>query len=1203
MKYKRLTVTLLPVLALALHVGCSQRNTTPDAIEQSDVQHHETRVNTFVYNRQTEPTLDVDADGNVLVVWGSRRQEHGTFGVFAQRFDPLGRPLGSEMHVNQTVRGMQADPAVACEPDGSAWIAWRSDQQDGQAGNIVARRFGIDADGAFAPLTDEIPVNQTLRGHQSAPSVTVNNRGDALVAWVSDHEQRPVIMARRLDSDGNPAGDEFRVGEASVGNESCAAVVALGNGDFVATWARTDADNRPASIHARRIAAGGEAIGHEFAVNDGDDGNHIEPSIDAADDGSFVVAWMSWQGENYAVSYRRFDNKGRPAGPARVAACGPEWRSGATVAVAGDGRFAVAYNVESPTTPADATALQRPAHRTTPSEIMARRFAADGTPLGEEFRVNRVTEGRQALMIAASGRQAVWSDQDQLAVVWAGDTGADDHRGVGLSLFAPSTLTAPTPAMTPRVAAAQDVSVSDVYPLIPPVYDPLFVRGPVEPSPPSRGPDFGFLGIAATGWNPPDPDLAAGPDHVVLVVNGELHVYTHDGTSTFSQVIAGAGGFWGAQGAGSFVFDPIAVYDPHAQRFIVAAGELWNDYANSAICLAVSQTSDPGDGWHKYRWEVTSEGGFLDFPNLGVGPDAIYVANDFFNTPTGNFIWVIPKAETLVGDPVTPTPVRTSTGARSLGAVKTYDPNAPAQYFLTAYSGYSNRLAMEAITDPLGTPTLHSYSLVVPSFAQPPDAAQLGTSNLADTIDFRIKNGVYRNGSLWAVHTIGEDNTARVRWYEIVMNGWPLSGQSPVVVQGGTLDYGTGEHTWMPDIHVDDFGDALICFSRSSSSQYISVERVIRLAGDPISTLRDPVLMQESTAPETGDRWGDYSGVDEDADDPGVFWTHNEYRASSWRTWVGRVDVGVDPNDCNNNGVPDSVDISTGTSQDCNGNGVPDECDLDDGTSGDCDGNGVPDECDPDCNANAVVDACEIAAAGGLAGAYYDTIDFSGTPIGRVDGTVNFFWGTSGPMSGFDSDTFSIRWSGHVLTPAIDGTYTFFTNTDDGVRLWVDDVLIIDKWVDQGSTEWSGTIELTGDAAYAIVMEYYENGGDARAELRWQPPGDAKVIIPETSLAPALDCNENSIPDECDIAGGTSTDNDGNGIPDECETVEYALGDMNCDGAINNGDIDPFVLAITQPGQYPVDYPDCDINNADCNQDSFVNNGDIDAFLALLTGG
>lgn len=62
------------------------------------------------------------------------------------------------------------------------------------------------------------------------------------------------------------------------------------------------------------------------------------------------------------------------------------------------------------------------------------------------------------------------------------------------------------------------------------------------------------------------------------------------------------------------------------------------------------------------------------------------------------------------------------------------------------------------------------------------------------------------------------------------------------------------------------------------------------------------------------------------------------------------------------------------------------------------------------------------------------------------------------------------------------------------------------------------------------------------------------------------------------------------------------LGDLNCDGVINNFDIDPFVLSLTDPAGYAAQYPDCNITLADINGDGAVNNFDIDPFVALLTG-
>ncbi|MBL8877534.1 MAG: hypothetical protein JNG88_00315 [Phycisphaerales bacterium] len=65
----------------------------------------------------------------------------------------------------------------------------------------------------------------------------------------------------------------------------------------------------------------------------------------------------------------------------------------------------------------------------------------------------------------------------------------------------------------------------------------------------------------------------------------------------------------------------------------------------------------------------------------------------------------------------------------------------------------------------------------------------------------------------------------------------------------------------------------------------------------------------------------------------------------------------------------------------------------------------------------------------------------------------------------------------------------------------------------------------------------------------------------------------------------------------------FPIGDMNCDGEVNNFDIDPFVLALTDPDAYAAQFPNCDAMNGDTNNDGVLNNFDIDPFVALLTGG
>ncbi len=160
--------------------------------------------------------------------------------------------------------------------------------------------------------------------------------------------------------------------------------------------------------------------------------------------------------------------------------------------------------------------------------------------------------------------------------------------------------------------------------------------------------------------------------------------------------------------------------------------------------------------------------------------------------------------------------------------------------------------------------------------------------------------------------------------------------------------------------------------------------------------------------------------------------------------------------------------------------------------------------------------------------------------------------------------------------------------------------------------DWTGDFIATSKNARRVVRIKRFGG----VELVWEWPfGPGPVgIIPDdvepwlvfatsTGLhrfVPDNDCNNNGIPDICDIENGFSSDENGNGVPDECEP---RLGDLNCDGLVNFGDIDPFVLALEGEEAYLEQYPHCRWLNADCNCDWVVDSFDIDPFTACIASG
>jgi len=66
--------------------------------------------------------------------------------------------------------------------------------------------------------------------------------------------------------------------------------------------------------------------------------------------------------------------------------------------------------------------------------------------------------------------------------------------------------------------------------------------------------------------------------------------------------------------------------------------------------------------------------------------------------------------------------------------------------------------------------------------------------------------------------------------------------------------------------------------------------------------------------------------------------------------------------------------------------------------------------------------------------------------------------------------------------------------------------------------------------------------------------------------------------------------------------INFHRGDLNCDGSINFGDINPFVLALTNWGAYLQEYPNCGVYLADIDGNGYVDFGDINPFVALLSG-
>ncbi len=119
-------------------------------------------------------------------------------------------------------------------------------------------------------------------------------------------------------------------------------------------------------------------------------------------------------------------------------------------------------------------------------------------------------------------------------------------------------------------------------------------------------------------------------------------------------------------------------------------------------------------------------------------------------------------------------------------------------------------------------------------------------------------------------------------------------------------------------------------------------------------------------------------------------------------------------------------------------------------------------------------------------GEYFANPNLTGDPVlVRDDAAIDFDWGSGGPAAGLE-DEFSARWT-RVLTFG-GGEYRFRAIVDDGVRLWVDDTLVVDQWQDGARREVIGDATLkAGD--HSLRVEYYDRGGQALLQVSWEDVG------------------------------------------------------------------------------------------------------------------
>ena len=146
------------------------------------------------------------------------------------------------------------------------------------------------------------------------------------------------------------------------------------------------------------------------------------------------------------------------------------------------------------------------------------------------------------------------------------------------------------------------------------------------------------------------------------------------------------------------------------------------------------------------------------------------------------------------------------------------------------------------------------------------------------------------------------------------------------------------------------------------------------------------------------------------------------------------------------------------------------------------------------------------ADSGGWYAEFFDNQTLSGSPIYTWnDPWIGHDWGAGAPAYGLSSERFSVRWT-RSLEIWNEGTYHFCAMADDGVRIEVDNVLVLDEWHANGGTAYCGSQYVLAQGTHQIEVEYYDGGGNALIYVWWEevePSGPyAPVVIPAPVTTP-----------------------------------------------------------------------------------------------------
>ena len=390
--------------------------------------------------------------------------------------------------------------------------------------------------------------------------------------------------------------------------------------------------------------------------------------------------------------------------------------------------------------------------------------------------------------------------------------------------------------------------------------------------------------MTSGGYTPPDVQVAAGPNHIVEMVNLQETIYTKAGAQVKSVALDA---FFIA--GGDDLTDPRVYYDQANGRWFASI----SDATVNEVNVAVSETSDPTGAWYVYAFSSgVSSDYFADQPSLGVSSDKVVVSANMFDGQgdfVGTEIWALNSTEMLLGS---------DTDYADLGPDPTYFSVYPASnegatadlYMVSVDPSVTGSFILFRVS---GTPpedvTFDNVTLPIAGFSPPNGSIQRGSNLTIDSGDGRVVSAVRSGSVLWFAFS---DSAVPANDTQI-QDGFRLAKvdlSSSSVVQDFDVNAAQTSYFY-PAVVLDGKGDLIVLFGFSSASSYPGIMLTAQKATEAPGSYEPPVVVLAGSGPQTSlptegvVRYGDYFGASIDPTNSSVVWLAGQYGRSGKAGW------------------------------------------------------------------------------------------------------------------------------------------------------------------------------------------------------------------------------------------------------------------------------------------------------------------------------